>query len=512
MKSRRSIFMAFIAVLVFVLASCGKEPVGTRLEGTGDLVLTISNLPPVTVTRTAREGDVMNTLSLWLVRDDVIVIHEHLLTRGEENDVDVTFNEDGKTAVMKFRDIERGNYTLYLAANYKDLDKGYYKEGVSIDDGFRNIVLDPVEDGKAPEFGEDGVPCSVAVDFSIGAGENKVSAQLLRCVARLTISVRNNIAGSSMFFRGVGLSKQNPTHAYAFEHENEIPAASKKVSFPEMTDFVRVDAQTEEPVMIYDTYLYETAPESEAEPFTFSLFGAVYRDDYSKDDLKIAYRKGYTFAENMTATATTSDMFLLRSAASENYYIGDVDGVLIYSFFSGDTELRNHRGIENYFWRFSSSSSSTITNVGTGRQVRLDGATASMVESGNGTVFSLISDRNVNGFRLVSGNYSLTIDPDLGIYGSTDKSTDLVTHWLFRKATEGHDNVVPYFVDAEYEIPLAPRTMTYIDRYGVAQTLRHIHRNEHVKLTIGVFYNRELGQFDFQIEPWNKKDSETTFD
>lgn len=510
MKSHRNIVMALMAVTMYISASCGKESSGTGTEGTGDLVLTISNLPQVTVSRTA--VDVMNTLSLWLVRDDVIVIHEHLLTRGNENDVDVTFNEDGKTAVMKFRDIERGNYTLYAVANYKDLDKGYYKEGVNIDDGFRNIVLDPIEDGKAPEFGEVGVPCSAAVDFSIGAGENKVSARLLRCVARLTISVRNNIAGSSMFFRGVGLSKQNPTHAYAFEHENEIPAASKKVSFPEMTDFVRVDAQTEEPVMIYDTYLYETVPESEAEPLTFSLFGAVYGDDYSKDDLKIAYRKEYTFAENMTATATVSDMFLLRSAASDSYYIGDVDGVLRYRFFSGDTELRNHRGIENYFWRFTSNNSSTITNVGTGRQIRLDGATASMVAAGSGTSFRLTRDRNVSGIRFVSGNYSLTIDPDLGIYGSAYKSASLATHWLFRKVEEGQDSAVPYFVDAEYEIPLAPRTMTYIDQYGVAQTLRHIHRNEHVKLTVGVFYNRELGQFDFQVEPWDKKDNETTFD
>ena len=502
--------MVIIAVLLFILASCGRESAGIGNEGTGDIVLTISNLPQVTVSRVMGQDDVMNTLSLWLVRDDVIVIHEHLLTRDEVNDVDVTFDEDGKTAVMRFRDIERGNYTLYVVANYKDLDKGRYHQGAQIDEGFKNMVLDPIEDGKAPEFGEDGIPCSFAVDFTVHAGENKVSAQLLRCVGRLTISVRNNIAGSTMFFRSVGLSKQNPTHAYAFGHENEIPAASTNVSFPEMTDFVQVDAQTPDPVTIYDTYLYETAPASESDPLTFSLFGAVYRSGYEKSDIKIAHRKEYLFAENMTTNATSKDMFLLRSAASDNYYIGDVDGALRYRFFSGDTELRNPRGIENYFWKFTSNSSSTITNVGTGRQIKLDGATASMVAAGGGTTFRI--SRDASGVRFYSGNYSLTIDPDLGIYGSTDKSTSLATRWLFRTATAGQDNAVPYFVDAEYEIPLVPRAMTYIDRYGVAQELRHIHRNEHVKLTIRVFYNRELGQFDFQVEPWDTKDNETTFD
>lgn len=502
---------------LFLAVSCGKDSVGSGQDGTGTVVITLSGEPFSNVTRTAKEGNVMNTLSLWLVKNDEILIHKHLLTPGtESNDVEVDFAEDGKSATMKFTDIPRGNCTLYVVANYEDLDDGVYVQGAKIDDGFKNMLLSKtdLEDGKSPTFDEKGMPCSAAIDFSVSAGENQVSARLLRCVGRLTISVRNNIAESSMFFKSVGLSKRNASLAYVFEHDKEIPAESKNLAFPELSEIKRVDAQTQEPVVIYDTYLYETTPEDQAEPFTFSLFGAVYRDSYKTEDVALGERQEYSFGSDMSSV-TTGDIFVLRSTASDNYYIGDNNG-LTYRFFSGDTELKYHRGIENYFWRFSGTGTSKITNVATGRQIKLDGAVASMVDEGEGTNFNLNIDwsgsTRLSGVRFSSGNYSLTIDPDLGLYGTNNKNNAKETHWLARKVNVVESGAVPYFKDAEYEIPLVERPITYIDKYGVSQKLRHINRNEHVKLNIGIFYNRELGEFDFQVEPWEEKDSETTFD
>lgn len=504
---------------LFLAVSCGKDSVGSGQDGTGTVVVTLSGEPFSTVTRTAQEGNVMNTLSLWLVRNDEILIHKHLLTPGtESNDVEVNFAEDGKSATMKFTDIPRGNCTLYVVANYKDLDHGEYVEGAKIDDGFKNMLLSKTEipDCGSPTFGEEGMPCSAAIDFSVSAGENQVSARLLRCVGRLTISVRNNIAESSMFFKSVGLSRQNPSLAYVFEHDKEIPAASNNLAFPELSEIKRVDALTQDPVVIYDTYLYETTPEDQAEPFTFSLFGAVYRDSYKTEDVELGDRQEYSFGSDLSSI-TVGDTFVLRSSASGNYYIGDNNG-LTYRFFSGDTELKYHRGIENYFWKFSGTSNSTITNVATGRQIKLDGAEASMVADGDGSSFRLNSGSDwsgstkLPGIRFSSGNYSLTIDPDLGLYGANNKNSAEETHWMARKVDVVESGAVPYFKDAEYEIPLVERPITYIDEYGVSRELRHIYRNEHVKLNIGVFYNRELGEFDFQVEPWERKDSETTFD
>ena len=530
-------------MLLPALFSCGKESSSDGGEdfGTGDLVLSLASAPEVTVTkgtRTPKEGNVMNLLSIWIVNRESgeILVHEHLLARGgNTSDEDtsaqvgyVDFAEDGKSAVMKFTDIPRGNCTLYAVANFRELDEGVYVVGAKIDDAFRDMMLnETIESGKSPVYDDvNGMPCSAVVDFSIGAGENRVSAEMLRCVGRLTIAVRNNIGDSSIFFSEIGLSHQNPTNGYVFAHAGgAIPAASTDVAFPELENTVRVDAMTTDPVPIYDTYLYETDPLSATpDKFTFSLFGAVYRNTVSSDDVRIAWRQEYIFAENNSTSATLSDVFVIRSAASSNYYVGDEDGKLTARFFSGDTELRHHKGIENWFWKFSGSSSTTITNVATGRQISLSGETASLAEAGRGTTFSIVTNDNVSGSGTGGGtlgsgirflapdSYSLTISPDATVCGSINRTNTPETHWFFRKVEKGAAEAIPYFEGAEYEIPRVDRTMTYIDGYGIAQELNHIGRNQHVRLNIGVFYNRELAQLEFEVEPWREKDSETTFD
>ncbi len=66
---------------------------------------------------------------------------------------------------------------------------------------------------------------------------------------------------------------------------------------------------------------------------------------------------------------------------------------------------------------------------------------------------------------------------------------------------------------ADLEMPQVKRTINYLDKHGNTQILKGISRNEHVEVSINVFYNREWGQFDFEVEGWKIIDgNETTFD
>ena len=161
-----------MAALLLCAAACGKADGLTDTDsGTGNVVLSIGSAPEVTVTkavtRTAKDGNVMNVLSVWIVNRESgeILVHEHLLpkglTAGGEEEAGgnnstsaaldyIRFAEDGKSAEMKFVDIPRGNCTLYAVANCTSLDDGEYVVGATIDDAFRNLILkETVESGKA---------------------------------------------------------------------------------------------------------------------------------------------------------------------------------------------------------------------------------------------------------------------------------------------------------------------------------------------------------------------------
>lgn len=91
--------------------------------------------------------------------------------------------------------------------------------------------------------------------------------------------------------------------------------------------------------------------------------------------------------------------------------------------------------------------------------------------------------------------------------GSTNN--DLNTKWILRKVepfTEGG------FINSEADIPRKTRPIKIVNKYGDAWLLQQIKRNEHVTVSINIFYNRELGEFDFKVSSWKEVSNETTFD
>lgn len=519
--SRSATFTAVLKAIaatmtaIALAVSCDKNIEGNGTDkGNGNVVLKV-NLGEWIEPKTAKEGNVMRNLSLWIVNEDNGKILKYRKLTHDTQDESTFFSEDGKTAEVRFIDIERGDCLLYAVANYENIDTDKYAEGNTIDDSFRNILLDEVGDGKEPNFSNvTGMPCSIVQRFSVKAGENKVNAHLLRCVGRLSIYAKNHIDESAVFFKSVGLSKNNPSQSYLFHHDGQIPASSQNVAFKDMDELVKVDAKTAEPVLIYETYMYETDPTVEAGTITFELFGAMYRAEVTEDQVQFGYRKEYTFEANNYNNLTLSDKIVIRSGYSTNYYLGD-DGGLTARVFSGDTELRNHDGIENYFWQFSANGTSgyKLTNCATNRQLSISNTTASMVANGSGSTLTVTTATNGLRFRNSNG-YWLTIDADKGIYGYYSWSTPSSTNslWQVRKVDEVAGAGIPYFSNSEYEIPRVDRPLTYIDDYGVTRDIVSISRNDHLEVVVNIFYNRELGEFDFTVEPWRKRESETTFD
>ena len=502
---RKRLFISLIALLAFF--SCEKEVTPSPdISGTGTLHISFDMGASTKVG--AKDGDMMKTGSLWLV---------------DESGKVIVFDTDTPNAASfekTINNIQRGDYTLYLVANYTGLNN--YTVGKDIDEGFTKRLLSTITSGQSPEFNEEvGMPCSSVQQVHIAAGENHISAHLQRCVGRLSINVRNNISSHKLAIGGIGLSDNNPTTGYLFpSSDGSIPPSATDVAFPELTQHVVL--ATNENKDVYDVYLYDTGEAISANGITFTLFGAVYEDQTPDENISISSRDSYSFGSN-GSSISAGGPYLIRSASSSNYYIGDLEanGIGVKEF-TADEELTNSPKIENFLWTVSGSSlQGTFKNVKTGRYITLDGANPGLGTSGTNFYFT---SGTGNGGVLFSTNqpswwsyyygYSLTLDPNAtsGLSGTTGKESSGETGWLIRTATAGAVKV-PYFIGSDYEIPRVKRTINYLDKHGNTQILKGISRNEHVEVSINVFYNREWGQFDFEVEGWKVIDgNETTFD
>lgn len=502
---RNRLYISLIALLAFF--SCEKE-VTPSPDTFGTGTLHISFDMGASTKAGAKDGDMMKTGSLWLVDDSGKVI---------------VFDTDTPNATSfekTINNIQRGDYTLYLVANYTGLNN--YTVGKDIDEGFTKRLLSTITSGQSPEFNEEvGMPCSCVQQVHIAAGENHISAHLQRCVGRLSINVRNNISSYKLAIGGIGLSDNNPTTGYLFPSaDGSIPPSATDVAFPELAQHVVL--ATNENKDVYDVYLYDTGEAISANGITFTLFGAVYEDQTPDENISISQPK-YSFSNNDTNLSNGGE-YLIRSAESNVIYIGDLEnsGIGVREF-SSDEVLKTYKDIKNFLWRAEVSGNQVkFKNVGTARYITLSETTAGLDSSGTQFYFS---DDTGNGALLFSTNrswrwwsysygYSLTLNSaSNGLSGTTGMESNSRTRWLVRTATSSTGDHIPHFIGSDYEIPQVKRTINYLDKHGNTQILKGISRNEHVEVSINVFYNREWGQFDFEVEGWKIIDgNETTFD
>lgn len=510
------ILLSFATALTMV-AGCARSGLDPIDDGQGTVVLNIGPATTRGITaadsdndQSPDDGDKMTSLSVWLVRDGKVA-------RFKKMPVDVK-----ETAVCDLGTCARGDYKLYVVANYKKLDEDYSEEGKSLDADFTDKVLGAIEAGNSPAYssagalakvmersdtlftdGKGGMPLSYVGDVSVGPGANVVSVELQRVCARFTITVFNNAVGKKVCVNKVTLSGFNPTVGYLFPHfkstwENEVPSAAAgfaEVAFPDVGGARYAVIEAGESMVISDLYLYETDGSVDK---TFNIRGALY-DGSATPVLEDGTVTTYSL-ENNTTSVTSGRKYLIRSASSSTYYLGtEGTDVRLWSYTS-DGEIMRSPDIGDFIWTITGDSDNgyKFYNEKFNRYLTISESSAGVSETAADLSYSLGSISN--------GSYYLTNSSNKPAVVTSGSNA-----WYIRPVKETSTSARVFggekLKDIHYE-----SSIVHVDKYGEPFDLAQLRRNEHLQLNLAVTYSDATGNFEFRLVEWGSKKSETTFD
>ena len=539
---RRTLYIILLAA-AGILCACQRESTES-LRGKGDIVI---ELGPALQTKAdeARDGSKMNNLHIWLVKGNSIVDYLNgKVAYTDENTSYCEINAGGATAKAVFAGVNKGEYTLYFVAN---LPSGFpldtYVIGKSIDDNFKDKLLADVVNNEPPYNETSGMPLSLVKSISVGAGTNRIYAELVRTCARIRLTVRNNTVGNSLILKKVALSADgNPSTGYLFPRADfSRPGATmgpfkslELTTQGETTDIVIPHGETHTYI---DQYMYETGPNG-AVSLGFEIAGGLFKGDVTSDEIQMGLvniNKKIVGSPLISQSKSTTAQYLIKSYAGD-YFLYDNGGTPKATTSISSDELATKSDLGNYLWTFSAATGTTnIKNVGTGNYLIIgtDGSvkmssTSTTAESDytdgkgfrfyNSTTTQSGWTRTCTAYTLSVGSSDVSLDKTetTGWWPSPLPSSNDNNYFLLYPVTDGiSSELFPKYKDGSEAEKYFDQTITglnYIGKYGAPVPLEHIYRNQDVQIVVNVHYNPASGVLYFETSDWVPVDNETTFD
>lgn len=485
----------FLLLIFFIsLIGCSKNPHATE-SGSGNIEISIT-LPS---TKSARSGDEINLLRIWLVDKDgkiarVITSAAGSPAAGEDG---ITMTGAG-TASAQFINVERASYTLYFVANSDALSS--YTAGATIDNAFKNATIDY-------EYGIYGMPLSVVKEIHVVPGKNMISASLVRICAKIHVTVRNSTLDKMIWIKDISLNDIRPGKTYLFEQDSFFPGAVYD-ELEKMTTAIGLEPNTE--MTCPAVYLFETdkAP-------GIKIRGGVF-DGAQTEEPGVTTQtiSSYSFEET-SESLSTGNRYLVMNKSMKYLLKGHQSGSVGIVFLASGDGPKNHllasSEIEDYIWTFESKLVweyyDDLKNLGQNKYLRNSSGKLDLGTSIDN--FSFSGD-TANGYTISSGsNY---IWNNAGTLDFNNKGKSPQNQWYFYKVTSV-STTEEVFAGAEALINYADDDLSYIDPdLGVAVPLQRIKRNESIDIRVNIFFNKNTGKLDFETETWKTVDNETTFD
>lgn len=537
---RSSILYNLLLILsaVFASTACSLDNPRPNADGMGTLVLNIgtsistraeetSPVDPGSVADdndySADDGDKMTSVRLWLVKDGVVYrfMKSDLGTGGSE------------TATLSVGECARGEYDLYVVANYDGLDN--YDVGTTISTDFTDKIFAKIAAGHSPAYSTAGVvaqagligvdksqaifsdanggmPLSYVGNVSIGPGENKESIELDRVCARFTVKMANNAMGKYVAIHEITLSPFNPNCGYLFPHtdastgNNAVPTAGfEEFAFPDVEKGRYVVIKPGKSMVISDLYMFET---NGTVGKTINIRGALYDGDKVTPEqitLVKGEEKTYSAPGANTTTVTSGNTYLIRSDFSSTFYLGvQSKGNLRLWSYTSDKDITNSPDIDEFLWKIVSSGTNGYTIHNEKYNFYLNLSADAVVA----TAYSQNLQYSAGAFSDGNGHYLTNSSNSPSIAGSVTGNAE---RWSLRELTVSSVDAW-VFDDAKMKDINYSSTIVHVDKFGVPFDLAQLRRNEQLLMNISVTYSDISGEFGFELTGWDSKETETTFD
>ena len=493
----------FLLLIFFIsLIGCSKNPHATE-SGSGNIEISIT-LPS---TKSARSGDEIKSLRIWLVdKDDNIV---RVISADGSAAGSPATGEDGitmtgvGTASAQFINVERASYTLYFVANSDALSS--YLAGATIDDAFKKATIDY-------EYGINGMPLSVVKEIHVVPGKNMISASLVRICAKIHVTVRNSTLDKMIWIKDISLNDISPDKTYLFEQDSFLPG----VVYDELEKITTPIGLAPNAEMTYPAvYLFETdkAP-------GIKIRGGVFNGKQTEEPgVTTQTISSYSFEET-SESLSTGNQYLVMNKSMRYLLKGHQSGSVGIVFLASGDGPKNHllasSDIEDYIWTYESQrvyvswlwrTYYDLKNLGQNKYLKNSSGKLDLGTSIDNFTFN--GDKT-NGHTISSGsNY---IWNNAGTLDFNDKGKPPQNQWYFYRVKKD-STPEEVFDGAEVLINYADNDLSHMDPdLGVAVPLQRIKRNESIDIRVNIFFNKNTGKLNFETETWKTVNNETTFD
>ncbi len=481
-----------------LLSSCGKLPSAensaeqAHQNGKATVQIEIGSAP---ATKSAKDGDTMVNLRVWMVDGNGKVSQYASHTPNAVRDT------------VTFQDVVRGDYTLYFLANSTALSS--YVAGSTIDNSFLKATLAlPSSSSTYPIYSDtEGMPLSLMKTCNVGAGVNRISAEIVRVCGQINVTLKNRTTDKAIYVSGVSLSKRSPSLGYIFQQDDHSsPTGTTYGALQSSSALTRIEPGEESKML--SCCLFESCADV-TDTLRLSVAGGLYEPSVTSVSYTTASGYEATGSTTNTTINTSSYYFIANAYSQRQFLVADSNGSLAISDVGSDDELFAKNDITNYLWQFSTTSSpTTLKNVGTGKYLSISKYSASLSDSSS-SVYTGTETGCYFGYKTNSYSRTYYLYDNSGTLEVSRNANATQRGWYLREAT-------PFTTQVLSPTPTKKLSRTsplsYTDSYGIIQPLEKVCRNDKVEIIVNIFYNPHTSSFDFEVEPWTEKDNETTFD